>query len=698
MMRTRNFFMGASAVLVGATLATPAVAGPCGTPTTPDGAPSALYPLPDGADWGYVDRTGTWALAPQWRQVRPFAEGRAAVETAEGWGVIDTTGAWVVRPGARDADGVVVGETAYPLSPYKPFSQGCSAVTPADGTPHYITRDGTRWDPPALEGATVAELGSFSEGLAAVTLGPDASHKRPRTGWIDTDGAWAIAPEFAGGGAFADGVAPASLSPDNHGYIDRTGEIVFPHKFVLADAAPVRNGLARLTLNGETGFWDGALEGNDWAIREITWPEGQTAAIDRAGDFHDGRAAVHPARSLGRLVWIDTEGAVQVDPGASGRLSLCAPERLAPYTNGLLPLIVAKGGNICGKGPDITYQGEDPRLGEHAPLWVVGYPQAKLVWLDRDGAVAIDSAACRADPGHEPLATTRDDGSLAAAAYRLTFSGAATGETAPQRADAPCNRSEYTGQIEGTNAGGPWRISLSGAATWQGHPVDTTLSLSLPADLAPGTHAFGPITDDAAVSANLWMSRPDVGPQAERPPSFASQPGGELVLERRDTEAATGHFTVRLSTLEGEPQTVEVSGRFNALPYTFAPEVQVKDITGVLKIMAEEMDDPFVSLLYPATAKTDGDGLRITLGKWGPSLNFAFPEDHPDGPFEAGPGKPVSIRVGTSPATATGTLRTEDGVASGTFQVRMVETPKEDVPATTVTGAFSHLAIQTEGD
>ena len=183
----------------------PATAGPCGQDVAAD--PAGLYPLPEGERWGYVNAEGRWQLAPRWRQVRPFHEGRAAVETEAGWGVIDTTGAWVVEPGARDADRVMVGETAYPLSPYKPFSQGCSAVTPADGDAHFISRDGTRWDPPALDGETVAELRSFGEGLAAATVMTDGEYPKPHTGWIDTDGQWAIEPrrDLADGGTFSQG-------------------------------------------------------------------------------------------------------------------------------------------------------------------------------------------------------------------------------------------------------------------------------------------------------------------------------------------------------------------------------------------------------------------------------------------------------------------------------------------------------------
>jgi hypothetical protein len=697
----RHVIAGLVGAALGAVPTAVASAGPCGQDVAAD--PAGLYPLPDGERWGYVTAEGTWALAPQWRQVRPFHEGRAAVETEAGWGVIDTSGGWVVEPGARDADRVMVGETAYHLSPYKPFSQGCSAVTPAQGQAHFVTRDGTRWDPPALAGATVAELGAFGEGLAAATVMTDGEYPEPQTGWIDSDGQWAIEPrrDLAGGGVFSNGVAPAWMSADFNGYIDRTGELVFPYKFVLQDAGPVREGLARLTLNDETGFWDAAFEGEDFAIREAAWPNGEARSIDWAGDFHDGRAGVRVERTS-RPVWIDTDGAVRVDPEAGGRLGLCRPTALPRFHDGLLPLMVAAGGNICGQGPDLTFDGEDPRMGALQPVWVMRHPQVRVVWLDRDGAVVLDSTDCRPEPGYVARSATTEDGGLTDGAYRLAFDRAANGETAPRLADAPCNRSEYTGKTGGTNDGGPWRISLSGEAEWQGHPVGASLSITLPAGLSPGTYAFGEITDDDSVSANLWMSRPDAGPQAERPPSFASTPGGELVLERRDTEAATGRFSITLAALEeGIDQTVTVSGRFQALPYTFAPEVTVSEVTGALKDLADEMDDPFAALLFPARAETEGDRLHVTLGKWGPKVDLIFPADQPDGAFTAGPGKPVSVRVGDTPATATGTLDTGNGTVAGTFAIRLAQLPGSDEAPptpTSMTGAFAHVPITDGGE
>ena len=123
-----------------------ATAQPCGTAPASGAAP--LYPLPEGEQWGFVGADGEWRLAPQWRQVRPFSEGVAAVETADGWGLIDDEGNHVIAPGARDADRVVIDGETFALSPYKPMAQGCSAATPDGWQPALRHRDGREMDAP----------------------------------------------------------------------------------------------------------------------------------------------------------------------------------------------------------------------------------------------------------------------------------------------------------------------------------------------------------------------------------------------------------------------------------------------------------------------------------------------------------------------------------------------------------------------
>lgn len=671
-------FAWAGAVCVGMTIG--AVAQPCGTAADTDSA--ALYPLPQDAQWGFAGRDGEWRLAPEWRQVRPFSEGVAAVETADGWGLINRDGAYIVDPGAQDADRVVVSGQTYALSPYKPMSQGCSAATPVDGVAQYITANGDAWTPPGLSDERVLDLGSFSEGLAwaRVTRG-----KYSAVGWIDTKGDWVIEPEFADGGNFSGGRAPAAMSTENWGYIGPDGDLVFPRKFILKAAGRYGSDLAPVRLDDQAGF----MGADDWAIQDVTMSDGRKVAIRAAGRFAEGRAAVLPGP-----VWINPEGQVTVAPQTGARLSICNESRLPAYQDGLLPLVVGNGTNICGNTPEIRYEGPgDPRSGPAQMLWLLPWDNDKLVWLDREGRTVIDSAACRRAPGTLALPVEADGGGLADGAYSITLSGMVEGESGPYRADAPCNRSAF--KMDGntaTNANGPWALSLSGEGNWQGMPVNLSLSIGLPARLGPGDHAVQDPMNDAAVSAYLWMSVQDVGPNAEQPATYTSSGGGMLTLESRG-EAITGTFEATMVSRDASEDTIAVKADFNAIPYTRGPEVTMVETTGAVTALDESMpDDPLINFFTPANAVEENDRLVLSLGKFGPKLELGFPTGY-SGAFTAGPEAAVSISFAGVPVRAEGRLERNDGRLSGDVTAKLDAHDQVD-GAGSVTLRFAEIPIE----
>ena len=658
-----------------------AAAQPCGTSPDTDGAP--LYPLPQDGQWGFVARDGEWRLAPEWRQVRPFSEGVAAVETGAGWGLIDRDGGYIVEPGARDADRVVINGQGFALSPYKPMSDGCSAVTPEDGAAHYVTATGARWSPPGLSGEEVLDLGSYSEGLAwaRVTRG-----KNSAVGWIDTAGDWAIAPEFHAGGDFSEGRAPAAINDGFWGYIDTSGALVFPRKFLLQQAGRYMNGLAPVSMNDEAGF----VSASDWAIEEMTLPDDGTRAIKSAAPFSDGRAAVQPGP-----VWIDREGALAVDPQAGARLSICNEARLPSYHRGLLPLVVGDGTNICGNPPEIQYEGPgDARAGPRTVLWRLPWEHDKLVWLDTDGATVIDSTACRRAPGVVALPTTTDGGDLAAGAYRMALEGAVTGDVAPRRADAPCNRSDFEMDgNEATNAGGPWRLSLLGAATWQGKTVDVSLSLGLSAGIGAGQHVIGPTSTDDEPSAYLWMSVRDAGPNAPRPAAYTSEDGGSLTLTRRDRTAISGSAEITFVSRDDPADTITLTATFNEIPYEAGPEVTLIETTGAVTALDNAMpDDPLINFFTPAKAVETGDGLVLSLGEFGPKLELTFPGGA-RGAFTAGPDALASVTFAGVPVRAEGRLDRKEGRLSGTVTAQLDAHDQVD-GAGSVTLSFAEIPVE----
>jgi hypothetical protein len=673
----------AGAICIGSFQA--ALAQPCGTPAGSDGA--ALYPLPQDGDWGFVDRDGEWRLAPEWRQVRPFSEGVASVETAAGWGLIDRAGSYLVRPGAEDADSIVISGKRFALSPFKPMSQGCSAATPADGTPHYITADGDTWTPPAFEGREVRDIGSFSDGRAWVRLAND------RVGWIDSDGQMAIAPDFIDGGDFVDGHAPAAVNTENRGYIDRSGELAFPRKFILQEAARHTEGRAPVRIGGEAGYMDNT----DWVIREITMPDGKTRALDAVTPFSDGRAAVRPAGMSSGPVWIDTKGSVVVAPQSGARLTICSDTRLPTYRDGLLPLVVGDGTNICGNTPDISYEGPgDPRSGPERMLWHLPWERDKLVWLDRDGVTVIDSTACRRAQGVAALPTETNDGDLAPGAYRMALAGMVQGKVGPHRADAPCNRSEF--KMDGnqaTNARGPWTLSLTGTARWQGETVDLSLSLGLPQGVGTGTHQIGPTGEDDLPSAYLWMSVRDAGPNAPRPATYTSAGGGGLTLARRDQGAITGRAEITFVSRDDPADTVTLTADFDEIPYSAGPEVTLVETTGAVTALDASMpDDPLINFFTPAKAVESEDRLVLSLGKFGPKLELDFPAGH-SGAFTAGAEAPVSITFAGMPVSAKGRLeRSPEGHLRGDLTAKLGAHEQVD-GAGSVTLRFADIPLES---
>jgi hypothetical protein len=328
-------------------------------------------------------------------------------------------------------------------------------------------------------------------------------------------------------------------------------------------------------------------------------------------------------------------------------------------------------------------------------LWALPWSRDKLVWLDRDGREAIDATDCRRPAGMDALPVETSAGMLSAGAYRMELTGTAEGSYGPTRADAPCNGSEYTlDDNEGTNDGGPWRQRFDGEASWQGHPVNLSLSLDLPEGLDPGTHEVGDFYgDDSSVTAIMWVSRrAPASLDEERPGSYTSQ-SGTLILEKFDRESATGRMELDLVSRDEPEGTISVSAGFREIPYRFAPEIKMTELTGALAAMQEEMpDDPLVNFFQPIEV-TEADGqLSVTFGPRGPNLELVFPAGH-SGAFTAGPDQPVSASLSDVPVSAEGTLSRADGDLAGDIAVEIQGHPRFGGNSS-MTLRFAHVPIE----
>lgn len=195
--------------------------------------------------WGFIDRHGKEVIAPRFRAVRPFHQGRAVVETGltdQPVGVIDSSGTLTLgRPapleippqpepltiymhegkvGYQDESGKPVIEPLYNQG--GKFSEGLVPVQ-REGHWMWVNRSGeVTADFPA--GIAFAE--PLSEGLSLVTADRDGGDRG--FGYVDRNGKWAVQPIWDEAEPFKDGVARVGRWRDNKVvYINRTGDIVW---------------------------------------------------------------------------------------------------------------------------------------------------------------------------------------------------------------------------------------------------------------------------------------------------------------------------------------------------------------------------------------------------------------------------------------------------------------------------------------
>jgi len=254
-----------------------------------DGLAAALQ-TSGKAPWGYVDRSGKWAISPRFPSypaglVSDFSEGLAAVETEGKVGYIDQSGQFVIQQqfalGAKFEQGVARVVVAGPCRYYsrdvcdglgsapgtgpsrlnrqerpecrwsfidssgKPlfpgdfddaldFHDGLAAVNRA-GKWGYIDKRGTFVINPRFDSAE-----SFSEGMAWVNDGGTG-------GYVDTNGQMQFMAKH--GGAFSAGRTFVTDSENGYIYVDKTGRQVIPERFALA--GDFRYGLAHVKLSGK---------------------------------------------------------------------------------------------------------------------------------------------------------------------------------------------------------------------------------------------------------------------------------------------------------------------------------------------------------------------------------------------------------------------------------------------------------------
>lgn len=209
---------------------------------------------------GYVDRnfkfvnrlgedsSGFWP-----GRCEEFHEDRAAVEIGSNkWGFIDRDGKLVIP--AR-------------YSTVQPFSEGVAGVAVGPGVyakTIYIDKSGKVVLEPQVLGA-----GLFKEGLAVASISMEKEDAKPdvarpirrRFGYIDRTGIVVIPPKYYTAQAFEHGLARVSENPWHHGYIDKTGKVVWevteptygfnPKKVEAPENKPMSNAKIALELKAD---------------------------------------------------------------------------------------------------------------------------------------------------------------------------------------------------------------------------------------------------------------------------------------------------------------------------------------------------------------------------------------------------------------------------------------------------------------
>ena len=286
---------------------------------------TALFPIQQNDRWGYIDRSGKIVIEPRFESAREFSEGPAVVYLNGKSGFIDTSGKIVIEP-------------KYPVA--RPFSEGLARVQ-VSGEPYsyegqwgFIDRTGqmviaARFG--KLEGVS-EEAYDFHDGLAMIQSGgltgfidkkgntvirahfqyaypfneglACASEGREKWGYIDTTGAWAIAPKFESASLFSAGFGPVSLD-GTCGYVDKTGELkVIPNfKRTKKDCAVAwgsfDDGLSRWMIGDKYGFINTRGE-------VVIKPE-----YDLTFNFSEGLAFVEKD---GKYGFVDQTGKMVVEP------------------------------------------------------------------------------------------------------------------------------------------------------------------------------------------------------------------------------------------------------------------------------------------------------------------------------------------------------------------------------------------------
>ena len=270
----------------------------CNLFTSKDGL--EFIPVSNGNEYQFINEEGSILINPQFSKAGVHRDGLACVQMSGDeplWGYIDTQGKYVVPSQYLRATS---------------FSDGMAWTVPEGGPPTAInTTGGVVF---SLQDAERARW--FHEGLAAFSTLVEG--EGARWGFVNKQGAVAIAPQFDAVGDFSEGrCAVRDASLDKWGYIDANGAFVITPQF--DNGAAFRKGHAAVNSNGKWGLIDqaGTFMVNP-QYDDAAW-DGELLLVAQ-GD---------------RWGWCDKEGTLLINPQFSAALGFNGTD-MAPVRSGKL--------------------------------------------------------------------------------------------------------------------------------------------------------------------------------------------------------------------------------------------------------------------------------------------------------------------------------------------------------------------------
>lgn len=147
--------------------------------------------------WGYINKSGKFAIEPQYEWVQDFSEGLAWVKKGGKWGVIDPNNQWIVQP-----------QYEWGMK----FSEGLAQFVSA-GRFGVVDKSGRHVVPAEFDA-----IANFSEGMAAVK-------KDDKWGYVNRNGEQVIGVQFDTASDFQNGTARVTKFKEEF-IINKMGQII----------------------------------------------------------------------------------------------------------------------------------------------------------------------------------------------------------------------------------------------------------------------------------------------------------------------------------------------------------------------------------------------------------------------------------------------------------------------------------------